>query len=223
MNPSERKKVFFTSDWHIGHANVIVYDGRPFKDLDHMHRVLINNYNSAVDDDSVCYFIGDMGITQQSQVQKIISQLNGTKVLILGNHDKNTYSMYNAGFDLVLNTATIYIGQNRISMAHCPLPGIFREDVTKQERFNASENWHGELKPKNKPFISQDLTVDYHLHGHIHSDGIVKDRYTDRQFDVGVRANKYRPVSISEIESWISLSSKNGRGRTEGSGQQSQS
>jgi calcineurin-like phosphoesterase family protein len=41
----ERKSIFFTSDLHIGHLNSIKFDQRPFRDLDHMHEVLINNYN----------------------------------------------------------------------------------------------------------------------------------------------------------------------------------
>jgi len=45
------------------------------------------------------------------------------------------------------------------------------------------------------------------LHGHIHSNptnGKLKIDATNRQYDVGVPANNYRPVSISTIESWIS-------------------
>jgi len=112
--------------------------------------------------------------------------------------------MYNQGFDVVLSGAFFYIGGHRVSMSHCPLPGVFREDVTDMNGSTPGEMWHGENK--NQPFTSQDLTVDFHLHGHIHSDGKNKPRSTERQFDVGVRANKYRPVSLSEIESWIALS-----------------
>lgn len=32
---------WFTSDLHFGHANIIEYSGRPFPDLDHMNRALI--------------------------------------------------------------------------------------------------------------------------------------------------------------------------------------
>jgi len=198
---NHRKNIFITSDWHVGHANVLIYDKRPFEDLNHMHRVLVNNYNASVRDGDVCYFLGDMGMGSGDVLKKVIERLNGTKVLILGNHDKNTYSMYGVGFDVVLNTAVIYLGDKRISMSHCPLPGIFREDVANMKGAKENENWHGEHK--NQRFTSQDLTVDFHLHGHIHSDGKTKPRSTDRQYDVGVRANAYKPVSLSLIESWI--------------------
>ena len=209
MNPPN-KNIFWTSDWHIAHARSIEFDKRPFKDLNHMHEVLINNYNASVSPDSVCYFLGDVGMGKADEVKKVISRLNGTKVLVLGNHDRNMISMYSQGFDVVLNTAVIYIGESRVSMSHCPLPGIFREDVTGMKNAMPEDNWHGEHK--NQRFTSQDLTVDFHLHGHIHSsfhNG--KPRSTDRQYDVGVPHNDYRPVSLKQIHQWInSVVAKNG-------------
>lgn len=193
------KHIFFTSDWHVGHDNVIKFDQRPFKDTDHMHRVLINNYNSSVTENDICYFAGDMGFCKAETLAKIMEELNGTKVLLLGNHDRNTYSMYSQGFDVVLNTAVFYIGKSRVSISHCPLPGIPREDISEMKGSAEGENWHGESR--QQMFTSQDPTVDYHLHGHCHK--TPEERETDKQFDIGVRANNYRPVSISQIESWI--------------------
>lgn len=201
-----RKPIFFTSDWHIGHFNVLKYDQRPFQDLNHMHRVLINNYNSTVPENGICYFLGDVGYCKGDIVGKIMAECHGTKILIIGNHDKNTHSMYAQGFDCVLNTAVFYIGTHRVSMSHCPLPGIFRESMADMPKQPKENNWHGEHK--NQMFTSRDLTVDFHLHGHIHSDNVVKPRQTDRQYDVGVRSNGYRPVSISQIEAWIASTRK---------------
>lgn len=198
----KRKGIFFTSDWHVGHKNVIDFDKRPFTSLEHMHRVLINNYNSTVKRGDICYFLGDMGLCKSEELKKVMSKLNGTKVLILGNHDKNTYSMYDNGFDVVLNAGIFYIGDKRISMSHCPLPGIKREDVTDMKGAESGENWHGENR--HHRFMINDVSVDFHLHGHIHSGPHCdKEIRSDRQFDVGVAANGYKPVSISEIESWI--------------------
>lgn len=204
---NKRKGVYFTSDLHVGHANVLNFDKRPFTDLDHMHTVLVNNYNSTVPDDGICYFLGDVGISQKTELVKFMKRLNNsTKVLILGNHDRNTYSMYDAGFDVVLNAGVFYIGDKRISMSHCPLPGIYREDITGMKGAKDGEFWHGEFK--NTKFISRDNTVDFHIHGHIHSNKHNgKLKFTDKQFDVGVPNNSYRPVSISEIESWVNVMS----------------
>jgi calcineurin-like phosphoesterase family protein len=197
----KRKAIFFTSDWHLFHENSLKFDQRPFKDIDHMHRVLINNYNACVPEDGICYFLGDMGFTNNEKFKSVIKQLNGTKVLILGNHDKGYNAMYDVGFDVVLNTATLYIATERVTLTHCPLRGVFREDTTGMRNTVDGEMWHGETR-----HLQYSVTDEgqFHLHGHIHSGPANNKLRTDgKQMDVGVPANDYRPVSLSQIESWI--------------------
>lgn len=198
-----RKSVYFTSDWHIGHANVIEYSKRPFRDCEHMHRVLINNYNACVPEDGVCYFLGDMGLCQGDLIKQVVDQLNGTKILILGNHDKGLEAMYKLGFDVVLYGATIQVAKNRVTMSHCPLLGVYREDTTGMRGGAVGENWHGESRQSRARFTVPDYG-QFHLHGHIHSPNRGKSKkILGKQYDVGVDANGYRPVHISRIESWI--------------------
>jgi calcineurin-like phosphoesterase family protein len=197
-----RKPTFFTADWHIGHLNSIKFDNRPFKDLEEMHKKLISKYNAQVPHNGICYFLGDIATHNSELTKSILSQLNGTKVIIVGNHDKNYNSLYNIGFDVVLNNATIYIDGNRVSMSHCPLVGIFREDVSDMKGSVAGDNWHGESK--HNAFVVPN-EGQFHLHGHLHSPNSGKsERIVGRQFDVGIPSNGYKPVSTSEISSWIS-------------------
>lgn len=42
---------FFTSDTHFGHANIINLCNRPFKDVNHMNDMLVENWNSVVSDE----------------------------------------------------------------------------------------------------------------------------------------------------------------------------
>lgn len=191
------KSIFFTSDFHIGHKKVLEYDERPFKDLNHMNRVLINNYNNTVKEDSVCYFLGDMGLCNQNYLHSVISQLNGTKVLILGNHDRKMEAMYKAGFDVVMYNATLYIANERVTLSHCPLKGVFREDTTKMRNYVEGENWHGEFRHHKYTVADEG---QYHLHGHTHCKPETK--IMGKQFDVGVVANNYFPVHIGQIEKW---------------------
>jgi calcineurin-like phosphoesterase family protein len=203
-----RKSIHFTSDWHIGHANSITFDQRPFNDLDHMHRVLVNNYNAQVPKDGVCYFLGDIGLSSSEKAKEIIAQLNGFKVCIMGNHDKGSQALYDIGFDLVLNGGIIYVAGERVTMTHCPLRGVFREDVTDMRNVVEGEMWHGESR--HKPYSVED-EGQFHLHGHIHSGPAnTKLPIDGRQMDVGVPANKYRPVHISAIESWIAQTKMKG-------------
>jgi calcineurin-like phosphoesterase family protein len=206
---SNRKKVFFSSDWHIGHKNVLKFSNRPFKDIEHMHRVLINNYNHSVGDQGVCYFLGDHGLCGSDTMRKVMKQLKGIKVLVLGNHDKGINTMYNMGFDVVLHGATLQIANQRVTMSHCPLFGVYRENTEGMRGGRKNENWHGEHLEKRRIFTTPDYG-QFHLHGHIHSPNSGKSqKILDRQYDVGVDANNYTPVSISTIESWISKTIQN--------------
>lgn len=198
------KKIYFTSDLHLFHANSIVFDQRPFRDLNHMHESLVRNYNATVPENGICYFLGDIGFGNNESIKEIISQLNGTKVCVLGNHDKNVYAMYSAGFDVVLHGAVIYIANQRVTMSHCPLLGLFREDVTGMRGAEERDNWHGERKHGAKHSFTNE--GQFHLSGHIHSGSSNnKQKILGRQYDVGVCANNYKPVSYSKIESWIAL------------------
>jgi calcineurin-like phosphoesterase family protein len=205
----DRKGIFFWSDLHIGHENVLAFDNRPFRDLDHMHEVLIGNYNSTVKD-GVCYFLGDVGLAKTDTVKKVIDHMGGTKVLILGNHDKGVEAMYKAGFDVVLYGATMQIAGERVTLSHCPLLGVYRENCENMKGSQVNENWHGESSMKKRIFTTNDVG-QFHLHGHIHSpNGGKSKKILGRQFDVGVAANNYRPVSISLIESWIAKNKVSG-------------
>lgn len=196
---NNRKPIFFTSDWHIGHANSIVFDERPFKDLEHMHEVLINNYNAIVPENGICYHLGDVGMASVAVLSEVLDRLNGTKVLVLGNHDGNVNRMFRLGFDVVLYGATMYIAGEEVTLTHCPLRGIFREDVTGMRGASEGDLWHGEHKQLR---FSTTNRGQFHLHGHTHirKSGDVK---LDKQWDIGVVGNDYRPVSIGKVESWI--------------------
>jgi calcineurin-like phosphoesterase family protein len=80
-------KTFFISDLHLGHKNVLRYDGRPFADINEHDETIINNWNSVVSDDDLVYILGDVGIASQAKIIDCLHRLKGKKHLILGNHD----------------------------------------------------------------------------------------------------------------------------------------
>jgi len=204
MNNS--KAIYFTSDQHFGHANSIKFDNRPFRDLEHMHRVLINNYNAVVPENGVCYILGDFSMMTSDKIKEIVSQLNGTKVFVLGNHDKKHTSMYNIGFDVVVNSIDLYIAGERVTISHCPLRGIKREDVTGMKGAVEGDNWHGESRHLQ---FSVENQGQFCLHGHLHAPNGGKSSVKQgRQWDIGVCGNNYTPINISKIESWIAKTLK---------------
>jgi calcineurin-like phosphoesterase family protein len=76
----------FTSDTHFGHAMIIEYAKRPFKDVNEMNEALIANWNARVKPGDTVYHLGDFGFGPT--VRLIRPRLNGNIRLILGNHDK---------------------------------------------------------------------------------------------------------------------------------------
>lgn len=168
-----------------------------------MHSSLISRYNAVVPEDGICYHLGDVGMTSSEKIKEVISQLNGTNVLILGNHDKGMNAMYKMGFDVVLHGMTMVIANELVTFTHCPLLGLRRERTDLMEKGNVNENWHGELNPKRRRFTTQNFG-QFHVHGHIHSPNNGKsEKIYKRQYDTGVDANNYSPVSMGTIESWI--------------------
>lgn len=198
---NNRKPTFFTSDLHLNHANSIKFDKRPFKDLEHMHKKLINNWNAIVPENGITYILGDYGMGSVDKTREILDQLNGTKILVLGNHDGGVNRCYNLGFDCVVHGITLYIAGERVTMTHCPLRGVFREDTTGMRNYVEGENWHGESRHTR---FSVEDTGQFHLHGHIHSskhNG--KPKIQGRQIDIGMPSSDYRPMRLGAIESLI--------------------
>lgn len=77
---------YYISDLHIGCINN--HDNRT---LEH-DKLLINNWNTVVNNNDDIYILGDIGRLgnnkENAYVASIISQLKGKKRLIIGNHDK---------------------------------------------------------------------------------------------------------------------------------------
>lgn len=91
-------KVWFTSDLHFWHKNICKYCNRPFETMEEMHEALINNWNSVVKEDDTVFVLGDMGFCGYDKLEPLMSQLNGKKYLIQGNHDsdKIVFRLYEA-------------------------------------------------------------------------------------------------------------------------------
>ena len=112
---------FWSADWHIDHSLIIDYCHRPFKNTARMSRALIRNYNDVVAEEDLCYFIGDLMMgTDINRLEHILNRMNGTKVLILGNHDRmRPFDYVEAGFQSVHTSLELDI-LGGIVLAHDP-------------------------------------------------------------------------------------------------------
>lgn len=80
--------IWFTSDTHFNHANVIKYCQRPFKSVEEMNAGLVAKWNASVKPGDDLYFLGDFALgKERDAVDHILPMLNGRKFLIKGNHD----------------------------------------------------------------------------------------------------------------------------------------
>lgn len=88
---------WFTSDLHFGHARVIEYSNRPFRNVDEMDAALIDNWNAFVQSGDQVHVVGDFSFHKPERTLSILSSLQGQIGLVLGNHDKRTASGISAG------------------------------------------------------------------------------------------------------------------------------
>lgn len=130
----ERKCVanFYIADLHIGHANVIKFDKRPFVDVDDMKSVIVKKWNEAVTNEDTVYILGDFIWHREDQWPAIVKSLRGRKVLVKGNHDPISFSAETrALFDDISDYKEIDDGDRHVILSHYPMPfhkNSFRAD-----------------------------------------------------------------------------------------------
>jgi calcineurin-like phosphoesterase family protein len=78
--------IFFTSDTHFNHHNIIKYENRPFSNVEEMNEALINNWNEVVSKKDIIFILGDF-IFKHMSFNELCSKLNGKKFFVRGNHD----------------------------------------------------------------------------------------------------------------------------------------
>lgn len=105
--------MFFISDLHLGHYDIIKCCDRPFLDLEEMNRILIKNWNSVVGIRDTVYFLGDLSFCRTPSTDYWLPKLKGNIVFFRGNHD---YSE-NINF---LESAVIMLGGVRFYLTHNP-------------------------------------------------------------------------------------------------------
>jgi len=103
MMEVDPKNTFLFSDPHFDHTNIIRYCRRPFRDVEQMNDVILENYNRLVKEDSLVFFLGDMTLNKGSRSWCFwFSQLKGCIIYLKGNHDKRGFR------ELVIHVGSLY-------------------------------------------------------------------------------------------------------------------
>lgn len=188
--------IWFTSDLHLNHENIIGYCNRPFRDVYHMNESLIENWNMCVDPDDTVWVLGDLLLGERERgLKELIPRLNGLIYLVPGNHDpcwsgsrgpsKRLYawrgSYRDAGIILVEEQKLIEIDiDTGIPILLCHFPYAEGDVPRHGDKYN---RW----RPDDEGYPL--------LHGHRHG----KKNLNGHMIDVGVDANRYMPISMDEV------------------------
>ena len=166
--------IFFISDHHFGHANILTFkssDGtllREFQDVDHMNEIMIQRHNLVVRPSDKVYFLGDVVISRKTSALQVLARLNGEKVLIKGNHDQCSAEAYLQYF----------------------------KDIRGSHQFEGLIMTHIPIHPESL------ARWGLNVHGHLHNNVVrmplsqIPDK---RYFNVSVERLNYTPISLEEL------------------------
>lgn len=169
--------IFFTSDMHFGHTNVIKYCNRPYSSVEDMDNQLIANWNSIVSRNDKVYHVGDFAFYPQDKIGDIIKQLHGTILFVPGNHDKNLVK---------------YLISKDLSGKVALLDSIHAETFKVDGEKIPFVLCHYAMRVWDKAHYGA-----IHLYGHSH--GSLPDDPTSRSMDVGADTNNWKPYSMQDI------------------------
>lgn len=173
---TQTENIFWTSDLHLGHKNILKYNRHEFESTDEMHEHLISEWNSIVGDRDLVFNLGDVCLGNLEVAADVLGRLNGFIYTIDANHDSDkSFDLFNTISDKQIYSKEalkeVSVDKKLIAMCHFPLVC-----------WNKSE--HGSL----------------HVFGHAHGsiEGIGKS------VDVGIdSASKilgaYRPFTHKEV------------------------
>lgn len=175
--------IFLTSDTHFGHVGVTKFlapNGvdklRPWDTIEEMDEALIENWNKVVRPQDKVYHLGDVVINRRAL--PTLARLNGTKILIKGNHDVFRLEEYTPYFKDVRGSGELagYV------LTHIPI------HPQSLERWKG--NFHGHL----------------HAHSVLHTfqeGAILKTRHHPRYLCVSVEQTSFTPISLEDaIKKW---------------------
>lgn len=167
--------IYFIADTHFGHQNILKFSNRPFANIVAHDKALISNWNSVVKPNDDIYILGDLMMSNDGKkANKLLSQLNGKKYMIIGNHDKylNDPAFDKSLFVWIKPYYELQYNHIKFVLFHYPIL-----------------EWNGFYRDA------------FHLYGHVHNTKMdyFKKTLSKRAINVGVDLIGFTPISIDEI------------------------
>jgi calcineurin-like phosphoesterase family protein len=173
------KDIWVISDTHFNHTNILSFSdsrtglpvrGHLFQDVDQMNAHMIEKWNSVVKPGDIVYHLGDVIIGNRDWMNENWNRLNGSKRLIVGNHDDIKFLSSGGWFKKVQMWRQFT--EFNLLLSHVPL--------------------HETSLSRGRPdTVHQTVNV----HGHTHGNGSPLGRY----ISVCVELRDYTPVHIETL------------------------
>lgn len=171
---ADADSVFLSSDQHLNHVNILRYAGRNYDDIRSMNEDIIARHNDKVPSKgSVWICLGDFAfvscgdcnedLTLTERLRSFVGRFNGeTKILIMGNHDRQRVAQYiAAGFDYVVPKAIdvhCRVTNFNFIMRHRPYSIA---EMSQMKQRNAQHGLHSEAELElegREKFLKFDIT-----------------------------------------------------------------
>ena len=206
---SIRPKLWFTSDPHAGHRNILKFCPKRSKavgDLKNISKhddIIVKRWNSVVKPEDTVIIAGDITIGRSTEyVKKFISRLNGKLILVRGNHDRKGYHYYiKLGFAWVCEEMRLNVAGRRVLISHYP----YRLSKLKRlwlgfKLFVLREKLYDSKLMDKRPVDDGSIL----LHGHTHQ----QDKVRGNMIHIGLDSWDMFPVSEDSIQKLISRMKK---------------
>ena len=120
-------QTFVTSDLHFGHKNIMnfcpVTRARFRNDVDYMNEAMVKEWNDLIGVEDTVYILGDIAFLPAQKATEYMNRLNGTKILVEGNHDRKTLNdpSFRKCFKEVHSYLSVNYNGTKVVMFHYPI------------------------------------------------------------------------------------------------------
>lgn len=175
--------LWFTSDWHLDHTNILKLSHRPFADIKEMNTTILNNVFNTVKNGDTLFHLGDLTYYERS-FTAFTDQFDaeyGDKVkfvMIEGNHDDRIKHKIKQWASRYYQRYVVYWNSTPVTLCHYFMGSYLHSH-----------------------------TNAWHLFGHHHNNPM--NIYIGKQMNVGVDVCNFMPVSMKQVATYMAARPNN--------------
>lgn len=169
--------IFFTSDWHLSHMNIIKYCNRPFSSVEEMNETILEKFRDRVSKGDMVYFLGDFSFKNYDGklINDFFESITNQRIqfhFIKGSHDKYLPKFVKNHCSSISDLKNVIVNKQNITLCHYPMIS-----------FHCSH--YG----------------TWQLYGHHHRD--LSEIATGKKMNVCIDLHNFYPVSFEEVKEYM--------------------